>query len=76
MTTKLDTLHSQLAGALRRAQKLHTEALPKFNWGASALDAHAIQLLNEVPGDVAAALAQYDAAAAQQAAVLGEIRYG
>ena len=68
MTTKLDTLHSQLAGALRRAQKLHTEALPKFNWGASALDAHAIQLLNEVPGDVAAALAQYDAAAAQQAA--------
>ncbi|HEY3434264.1 MAG TPA: hypothetical protein VGK41_01290 [Solirubrobacterales bacterium] len=46
--------------ALRRAQRLFAEALPKFNWGASALDANAIQLLNEVPGEVAAALAEAD----------------
>ena len=42
--------------ALQRCQRLFDEALPKFNWGASALDANAIQLLNEVPGEVAAAL--------------------
>lgn len=37
---------------LRRCQQLFKEALPKFNWGASALDANAIQLLNEVPAEV------------------------
>lgn len=42
--------------ALARAARLFEEALPKFNWGASALDANAIQLLNEVPGEVRAAL--------------------
>ena len=41
---------------LARAARLFEEALPKFNWGASALDANAIQLLNEVPGEVRAAL--------------------
>jgi len=42
--------------ALIWCQKLFRDALPKFNWGASALDANAIRLLNEVPGIVAAAL--------------------
>lgn len=41
---------------LARAARLFEETLPKFNWGASALDANAIQLLNEVPGEVRAAL--------------------
>lgn len=38
--------------ALIRADRLCKEALPKFNWGASALDANAIALLNEVPGEI------------------------
>lgn len=38
--------------ALKRCQRLFKEALPKFNWGASFLDSNAIQLLNEVPGEV------------------------
>lgn len=42
--------------ALERTQKLFDEALPKFNWAASFLDANAIRLLNEVPGEVRAAL--------------------
>lgn len=46
----------QLVAALERADRLFSEALPKFNWGASALDANAIALLNEVPGEVRRAL--------------------
>ena len=46
----------QLVHALERAERLFNEALPKFNWGASALDANAIALLNEVPREVRAAL--------------------
>ncbi|APL99190.1 nucleotide pyrophosphohydrolase [Bordetella phage MW2] len=42
--------------ALKRAVRLFEEALPKFDWGKSALDANAIQLLNEVPGEVRAVL--------------------
>lgn len=42
--------------ALERCLRLFDEALPKFNWGASFLDANAIALLNEVPGEVRAAL--------------------
>ena len=37
-------------------EKKRMTLLPKFNWGVSALDANAIQLLNEVPGEVRAAL--------------------
>lgn len=37
---------------LRRVKRLIDEALPKFNWGTSALDGNAIQLLNEVPCQV------------------------
>jgi len=46
------------AEALQRAQRLIREALPKFNWSASCLDANAIGLLNEVPGEVDKALAR------------------
>ena len=42
-------MSDDLLAALRLAQRLFDEALPKFNWGASALDANAIRLLNEVP---------------------------
>ena len=42
----------RLQDTLKRCQRLFKEALPKFNWGASALDANAIRLLNEVPGEV------------------------
>jgi hypothetical protein len=44
--------------ALEAVQRLIKEALPKFNWGASALDANAIMLLNEVPGQIRAAIAK------------------
>lgn len=48
----------ELLEALQRAHQLIKEALPKFNWGASALDANAITLLDTVPGEVHAALAK------------------
>ncbi len=51
--------------ALLAAQELFDKALPKFNWGASALDATAIKLLNEVPGQVRAALAAQEPAPAK-----------
>ena len=56
--------------ALRACVRLIREALPKFNWGASALDANAIALLNEVPGQVDASLAKPD-----QADALAEALY-
>jgi len=42
--------------ALLLAKRLFNEALPKFNWAASALDANAIDLLNQVPRAVQEAL--------------------
>jgi len=42
--------------ALKVSKRLIDEALPKFDWGNSALDADAIRLLNEVPVIVDAAL--------------------
>ncbi len=39
----------ELEAALLAAKRLFDEALPKFNWGGSRLDANAIRLLNEVP---------------------------
>lgn len=42
---------------LLRVKRLFDEALPKFNWGDSFLDADAIKLLNEVPQEVNRALA-------------------
>lgn len=47
-----------LLAALERTNRLFEKALPKFNWGASALDANAIKLLNEVPREVRAAIAK------------------
>jgi hypothetical protein len=44
--------------ALKLALRMCDEALPKFNWGASFLDANAIQLLNTVPAAIKAALEQ------------------
>jgi hypothetical protein len=64
MLTK-DVAHALAAApdmiaALARAERLFKEALPKFNWGKSALDANAIELLNEVPGEVSRAIAKAD----------------
>lgn len=39
----------EMLGALLAAKRLFDQALPRFNWGASALDANAIGLLNSVP---------------------------
>jgi len=41
---------------LEAAEQLFNEALPQFNWGASALSANAIKLLNEVPAKVRKAI--------------------
>lgn len=41
---------------LEAAEKLIKEALPKFNWGASALDGNAISILNDTPGKIKKAL--------------------
>jgi hypothetical protein len=53
---EIETEHDALLTALEAADRLITEALPKFNWAASALDANAIKLLNEVPALVRDAL--------------------
>ena len=53
------TLEERFAAAeaaLELVCRLCDEALPKFNWGASALDANAIDLLNKAPGAAKAAL--------------------
>lgn len=49
-------MNDPLRKALLACVELFDHALPKFNWGASALDARAIKLLNEVPLTVRAAL--------------------
>lgn len=48
----------ELLDALLAAKKMIDEALPKFNWGASFLDANAITLLNETPIKINAAIAK------------------
>jgi hypothetical protein len=50
------TYVKNLEKTLSDADELCRYALPKFNWGASALDADAIRLLNEVPGKIGRAL--------------------
>jgi hypothetical protein len=57
-TDRLRALNAELVAALKRSIRLFDEALPKFDWGRSALDANAIKLLNEVPGEARAALAK------------------
>ena len=49
----------ELTRALEASVRLFDEALPKFNWGASALDANAICLLNNVPRNVKEVLDRY-----------------
>lgn len=55
---RLITAAPDLLEALEGCMKLFDEALTKFNWGASALDANAIDLLNSVPIKVARAIAK------------------
>jgi hypothetical protein len=43
--------------SLQRCKRLFEEALPQFDWGKSALNANAIQLLNQVPVEVDRTLA-------------------
>lgn len=53
---KAETERDALRAVLADCVQLFNEALPKFNWGASCLDANAIRLLNEVPTKAKAAL--------------------
>lgn len=53
-------VEQQMYETLIRARDLCRIALPQFNWGASALGAEAIQLLNEVPGEIELALREYN----------------
>lgn len=57
-----DALLKRAGEVAERNRRLHDEALPKFNWGASALDANAIGLLNEVPNENRALAAEIAAA--------------
>lgn len=54
---RLNIAQEVMVHALQLTERLINEALPKFDWGKSALDANAIALLNEVPIDVRKALA-------------------
>lgn len=56
-TEQLQQRVKELTEALQLADKMVNEALPKFNWGASFLDANAITLLNEAPISIKKALA-------------------
>jgi hypothetical protein len=60
---KLKAERDELLEALKQTQRLIDEALPKFNWGNSALDANAISLLNSVPLAVNAAIAKAEGGA-------------
>jgi hypothetical protein len=55
---RLRAENAELLNALRLADRLMKEGLPKFNWGASALDSNTITLLNEVPITISKALAK------------------
>ncbi len=48
--------------AVSIAHRLCREALPKFNWGASALDSNAITLLNRAPSVIEDALIELERA--------------
>lgn len=55
------TVNGEMLSALKAAKRLFEEAHPKFNWGASFLDADAISLLNDVPIQVQAAIDRAEA---------------
>lgn len=59
--TRLRALLTRAKEGLERNRRLHDEALPRFNWGASVLDANAIKLLNEVPLETRALAAEIEA---------------
>lgn len=59
------SVQSDMFDALVQVQRLLNEALPKFNYGASCLDANAIELLNRVPGQVHKAIEAYTKAKAE-----------
>ena len=61
---RLMALNAEMLAALRLTKRMIDEALPKFNWGASALDANAVMLLNETPGAVNAAIRKAEGGAA------------
>lgn len=50
------SVNNEMLTALKAVERLFKEAHPKFNWGASFLDANAITLLNEVPLQVRKAI--------------------
>lgn len=51
----------EVVEALQAANECFDKALPKFNWGASFLDAEAIRLLNNAPVKVKMALESLNA---------------
>lgn len=59
-------INDQMLKALIAAKKMCDEALPKFNWGASFLDANAINLLNSTPGQISAAIRAAEAEKARE----------
>lgn len=52
--------HDRMLDTLKQVERMNREALPKFNWGASFLDANAIRLLNEVPLMVSKTLSELE----------------
>lgn len=53
---KAEKQEAVMRAALLLAKRMCEEALPKFDWGASCLDANAIDLLNRAPAAIASAL--------------------
>lgn len=53
---KLQAQAVRIEKALQRADVLCSQALPKFNWAASALDADTIKMLNTIPEEIKEAL--------------------
>lgn len=44
---EIEALKTELATAREHVRRVYEDALPKFNWGKSALDAKALKTLNE-----------------------------
>jgi len=55
---RLKEINAEQLAALEAADRLCKKALPEFDWGRSALSADSIRLLNEVPGQIRAAIAK------------------
>lgn len=72
----MNATEAQAYEALKLARRMIKEALPKFNWGASALDANAIQLLNETPRVIRAAILALENKPAGEWQIVGGRRGG